>query len=153
MTSWSLKAVSRILANAARTEGGSPAARVRGLVHDGRRIDHTPGLPPRRPRAASRLGVRHREPKPCGRVFAVGDCSGRVAPGAGPVDCALPAAPRLRHPRRGEPCTLAEANLALFEYIDGFYNGRRIQARLGSLSPIEFEERHHTDQASPNKRT
>ncbi|MFF1655099.1 IS3 family transposase [Streptomyces sp. NPDC058255] len=69
------------------------------------------------------------------------------------MDCALPAAPRLRHPRRGEPCTLAEANLALFEYIDGFYNGRRIQARLGSLSPIEFEERHHTDQASSNKRT
>ncbi|MFF1631683.1 IS3 family transposase [Streptomyces sp. NPDC058272] len=49
--------------------------------------------------------------------------------------------------------TRAEANLALFEYIDGFYNGRRIQARLGWLSPIEFEERHHTDQASPNKRT
>jgi putative transposase len=44
--------------------------------------------------------------------------------------------------------TRAEANLALFEYIDGFYNSRRIQERLGFLSPIEFEEKHYTDQAS-----
>jgi transposase InsO family protein len=33
--------------------------------------------------------------------------------------------------------TRAEANLALFEYIDGFYNSRRIQERLGWLSPID----------------
>ncbi|WP_372404936.1 IS3 family transposase [Streptoverticillium reticulum] len=44
--------------------------------------------------------------------------------------------------------TRAEANLALFEYIDGFYNPRRIQERLGYLSPIEFEEKHYTDQAT-----
>ncbi|MGW0886472.1 IS3 family transposase [Streptomyces sp. NPDC002671] len=44
--------------------------------------------------------------------------------------------------------TRAEANLALFEYIDGFYNSRRIQERLGWLSPIEFEERHYTKQAT-----
>ncbi|MGW1784956.1 transposase [Streptomyces sp. NPDC002143] len=31
--------------------------------------------------------------------------------------------------------TRAEANLALFEYIDGFFNPRRIQKRLGYLSP------------------
>ncbi|WP_373463915.1 IS3 family transposase [Streptomyces canus] len=30
--------------------------------------------------------------------------------------------------------TRAEANLALFEYIDGFYNSRRIQERLGFLN-------------------
>ncbi|MEU8981389.1 IS3 family transposase [Streptomyces sp. NPDC048309] len=72
---------------------------------------------------------------------------------AGGTASSAPAPRRTLHSCRGEPCTLAEANLALFEYIDGFYNGRRIQARLGSLSPIEFEERHHTDQASPNKRT
>jgi len=29
--------------------------------------------------------------------------------------------------------TRADANLALFEYIDGFYNPRRIQKRLGYL--------------------
>ncbi|MFE2337547.1 IS3 family transposase [Streptomyces coelicoflavus] len=44
--------------------------------------------------------------------------------------------------------TRAEANLALFEYIDGFYNSRRIQKRLGYLSPVEFEEKHYADQAT-----
>jgi putative transposase len=44
--------------------------------------------------------------------------------------------------------TRAEANLALFEYIDGFYNPRRIQKRLGYLSPIEFEEKHYANQAT-----
>ncbi|MDO0936759.1 IS3 family transposase [Streptomyces sp. DG2A-72] len=46
------------------------------------------------------------------------------------------------HPRRVF-ATRAEANLVLFEYIDGFYNSRRIQKRLGYLSPIEFEEKHY----------
>ncbi|WP_408995220.1 IS3 family transposase, partial [Streptomyces scabiei] len=41
-----------------------------------------------------------------------------------------------------------EANLALFEYIDGFYNSRRIQERLGFLSPIEFEEKYYAEQAT-----
>ncbi|MFI8194539.1 IS3 family transposase [Streptomyces sp. NPDC085946] len=36
--------------------------------------------------------------------------------------------------------TRAGVNVALFEYIDGFYNPRRIQKRLGCLSPSEFEE-------------
>ncbi|MFA3843419.1 transposase, partial [Streptomyces aureus] len=44
--------------------------------------------------------------------------------------------------------TRAEANLALFDYIDGFYNSRRIQERLGFLSPIEFEEKYYADQAT-----
>jgi transposase InsO family protein len=44
--------------------------------------------------------------------------------------------------------TRAEANLALFEYLDGFYNPRRIQKRLGYLSPIEFEEKHYANQAT-----
>ncbi|MDT3399888.1 IS3 family transposase [Streptomyces sp. B1866] len=48
--------------------------------------------------------------------------------------------PHLRH--------RAEANLALFEYIDGFYNPRRIQKRLGYLSPIEYEEKHCANQAT-----
>ncbi|MEU8976331.1 IS3 family transposase [Streptomyces monashensis] len=36
----------------------------------------------------------------------------------------------------------------LFEYIDGFYNSRRIQERLGFLSPIEFEEKHYAEQTT-----
>lgn len=32
--------------------------------------------------------------------------------------------------------------------IDGSYNSRRLQERLGLLSPIEFEEKHCADQAT-----
>lgn len=47
--------------------------------------------------------------------------------------------------------TRAEVNLALFEYLDGFYNPRRIQKRLGYLSPIEFEEKHYAEQAAAER--
>ncbi len=43
---------------------------------------------------------------------------------------------------------MARSDLALFEYIDGFYNPRRIQKRLGYLSPIEYEEKHYANQAT-----
>jgi hypothetical protein len=33
-------------------------------------------------------------------------------------------------------------------YIDGFHNPRRIQKRLGCLSPIEYEAKHYADQAA-----
>lgn len=44
--------------------------------------------------------------------------------------------------RRREFATRAEANQALFEYIDGFYNPRRIQKNLGWRSPDEYEAAH-----------
>lgn len=44
--------------------------------------------------------------------------------------------------------TRAEANLALFEYSDGFDSSRHIQERLGFLSPIEFEEKHHAERVT-----
>ncbi|MFC8014911.1 IS3 family transposase [Streptomyces cinereoruber] len=47
--------------------------------------------------------------------------------------------------------TRAEANLALFDYLDGFYNPRRIQKRLGYLSPIEYEEQHYAEQAAAER--
>ncbi|WP_460466009.1 IS3 family transposase, partial [Amycolatopsis acidiphila] len=36
--------------------------------------------------------------------------------------------------------TRTEADSAIFRYIDGWYNPRRIQERLGGLSPDEYEE-------------
>jgi putative transposase len=44
--------------------------------------------------------------------------------------------------QRASFATRAEANQALFEYIDGFYNPRRIQKNLGWRSPDEFETAH-----------
>ncbi|MGW1106828.1 IS3 family transposase [Streptomyces sp. NPDC002540] len=43
--------------------------------------------------------------------------------------------------------TRTEADRALSECTDGFHTPRRIQERLGYLSPIEFEEMHYADQA------
>lgn len=39
--------------------------------------------------------------------------------------------------------TRAHAEAALLRYIDGWYNPRRIQHRLGGLSPDEYEEARH----------
>lgn len=47
--------------------------------------------------------------------------------------------------------TRAEANQTLFEYIDGFYNTRRIQKRLGWLSPIEYEEKYYAEQGTTER--
>ncbi|MFF4094662.1 hypothetical protein ACFYYY_12600 [Streptomyces sp. NPDC001834] len=35
--------------------------------------------------------------------------------------------------------------------VDGFYNSRRIQQRLGDLSPIEFEEKYYAEQATAER--
>ncbi|WP_406300439.1 IS3 family transposase [Embleya sp. NBC_00888] len=47
--------------------------------------------------------------------------------------------------------TCAEANLALFAYIDGWYNPKRMQKGLGWLSPDEYEEKHYAEQATANQ--
>ncbi|WP_342660106.1 Putative transposase InsK for insertion sequence element IS150 [Rhodococcus ruber] len=39
--------------------------------------------------------------------------------------------------------TRSEAELALFRYIGGWYNSRRIQTGLGGLSPDEYERAYH----------
>jgi len=38
--------------------------------------------------------------------------------------------------------TKAEARMAVFEFIEGWYNPRRRHSGLGRISPIEFERRH-----------
>jgi transposase InsO family protein len=47
--------------------------------------------------------------------------------------------------------TRADVNLALFAYIDGWYNPKRIQKRLDWLGPDEYEERVHAEQATANQ--
>jgi putative transposase len=42
--------------------------------------------------------------------------------------------------------TRADAETAIFRYIDGWYNPRRIQEGLNGLSPNEFEEAWHIRQ-------
>ncbi|MGO9100150.1 MAG: IS3 family transposase [Mycobacterium sp.] len=42
--------------------------------------------------------------------------------------------------------TRAEAQAALFRYIDGWYNARRIQEGLEGLSPNEYEAAWHARQ-------
>ncbi len=38
--------------------------------------------------------------------------------------------------------TQAEARMAVFDFIEGFYNPRRRHSALGQISPINFERRH-----------
>jgi putative transposase len=38
--------------------------------------------------------------------------------------------------------TQAEARMAVFEFIEGFYNPRRRHSSLGYLSPVDYERRH-----------
>ena len=39
--------------------------------------------------------------------------------------------------------TRAEARAAIFEYIECWYNRKRIHSSLGYLTPVEYEEKHH----------
>ena len=45
--------------------------------------------------------------------------------------------------------TQAEARMAVFEFIEGFYNPRRRHSSLGYLSPIDFERRHDQTPTDP----
>jgi putative transposase len=39
--------------------------------------------------------------------------------------------------------TLAGLHRAVFDYIEGWYNTRRLHSALGYLSPAEYESIHH----------
>jgi hypothetical protein len=43
--------------------------------------------------------------------------------------------------------TQAEARMAVFEFIEGFYNPRRRHSSLGYLSPVDYERRYEEQQA------
>ena len=38
--------------------------------------------------------------------------------------------------------TQAEAKMAVFDYIEGFYNPKRRHSSIGQISPVNFERRH-----------
>jgi putative transposase len=38
--------------------------------------------------------------------------------------------------------TRTEARVAIFDYIESFYNPRRRHSTLGQLSPIDYDRRH-----------
>ena len=40
------------------------------------------------------------------------------------------------------PATRRDAQLAVFDYIETFYNSRRRHSSLGYLSPVAFEKQH-----------
>jgi putative transposase len=44
--------------------------------------------------------------------------------------------------------THAEARMAIFRYIEGWYNPHRRHSAVGQISPISFERRHHSSAAS-----
>jgi putative transposase len=46
--------------------------------------------------------------------------------------------------------TQAEARIAIFEFIEGFYNPCRRHSSIGYLSPIDYERRHQERTADPN---
>ena len=51
------------------------------------------------------------------------------------LECELLVKHRFKNPR--------EAALAVFDFIEGFYNPRRRHTSLGFISPMEFERRSH----------
>lgn len=38
--------------------------------------------------------------------------------------------------------TQAEAKMAVFDFVEGFYSPRRRHSSLGQISPVNFERRH-----------
>lgn len=51
---------------------------------------------------------------------------------------------------REQFATHAEARIALFRYIEGWYNPRRRHSALDYLSPVAYEERHHVEATVPS---
>ena len=47
--------------------------------------------------------------------------------------------------------TQTEARLAVFAWIEGWYNPRRLHSGLGYMSPVNFERKHKTQKSPPSQ--
>ncbi len=82
------------------------------------------------------FGLRCREAGVKPSMGSVGDCYDNAMAESffATLECELLDRVRFR--------TQAEARIAIFDFIEGFYNPRRRHSGLGYLSPIEFERAH-----------
>ena len=88
------------------------------------------------------FGRRSREAGLVASMGSVGDCYNNAITGSffATLECELLHRQRFR--------TQTEARVAVFDYLEGFYNPRRRHSALGQLSPAEFERSHQTQYAA-----
>jgi putative transposase len=90
------------------------------------------------------FGRRCREAGITVSMGSVGDCYDNALAESffATLECELVARSRWR--------THAEARMAVFDFIEAFYNPRRRHSALGYLSPTEYERRHHPALSCPS---
>jgi putative transposase len=90
------------------------------------------------------FGRRCREAGIAVSMGSVGDCYDNALAESffATLECELVARSRWR--------THAEGRMAVFDFIETFYNPRRRHSALGYLSPIAYERRHHPGLAYPS---
>jgi putative transposase len=90
------------------------------------------------------FGRRCREAGIAVSMGSVGDCYDNALAESffATLECELVARSRWR--------THAEARMAIFDFIETFYNPRRRHSALGYVSPTEYERRHHPKLGSPS---
>jgi putative transposase len=90
------------------------------------------------------FGRRCREAEIAVSMGSVGDCFDNALAESffATLECELVARSRWR--------TREEARMAVFDFIEAFYNPRRRHSALGYLSPAEYERRHHPALSCPS---
>jgi putative transposase len=107
-----------------------------GLVHHS---DHGPQY------TGLAFGRRCREAVIAVSMGSVGDCYDNALAESffGALECELVTRSRWR--------THADARMAVFDFIEAFYNPRRRHSALGYVSPAEYEQRHHPGLPGPSE--